>query len=162
MAHPDGILGVLQTMVGILKSDDATPKVIRLTDDGFVIVAAEDETDLSDLNVTLGNIDGRLVDLLALHELATTAGVSTGPTVGNTTTAILPANTDRGYASFVNDSDEDIYLGLGVAAVMNRGKRLNANGGSFEINLTDLFKGAVNAICSSGGKIITVDEIERA
>jgi len=34
----------------------------------------------------------------------------------------------------VNDSDVVIYLGVGAAAVLNQGIRLNANGGAYEIN----------------------------
>ena len=59
---------------------------------------------------------------------------------------------------FVNDSDETIYLNLSGTAVMNEGIRLNANGGSYEINLNNLYTGAVTGICSSGTKNLTVVE----
>ncbi len=101
-----------------------------------------------------------LADLHALFTLAVAANASTGPTVGSSTTAILVANASRTHAIVVNDSDEVIYLGLGVAAVLNRGIRLNAAGGWYEITLTNLFKGAINAICTSGSKVATVTELE--
>lgn len=78
--------------------------------------------------------------------------------VGAVSTAVLAANATRIFAQFVNDSDEEIYLDLSATAVMNEGIRLNRAGGSFEINLTNLYTGAVRAICASGGKNLTVTE----
>lgn len=84
----------------------------------------------------------------------------TAVTVGALTTAVLAANADRVYALFVNDADEAIYLKLGAAAAMNTGIRLNANGGSYEMSAAvgNLYGGAVNAICASGGKVLLVLE----
>lgn len=78
--------------------------------------------------------------------------------INSTSTSILSTNATRFFASFVNDSNETIYLSLGASAVMNQGIRLNADGGSFEINETNLYIGPVSAICSSGGKRLTVLE----
>jgi len=79
-------------------------------------------------------------------------------TVGAVTTVILAANSRRVNAVFVNDSNEVIYLARGNAAVLNEGIRLNASGGSYEINDDNLYLGAVNGICASGQKNITVSE----
>lgn len=79
-----------------------------------------------------------------------------GVTVGSSTTQIAPVNANRLYLAIVNDSDEDIYLALGNSAVLNEGIRINANGGSFEMNGTNLFTGIVNGICSSGSKNVTL------
>uniref|UniRef100_A0A6M3XW87 Uncharacterized protein n=1 Tax=viral metagenome TaxID=1070528 RepID=A0A6M3XW87_9ZZZZ len=78
--------------------------------------------------------------------------------VGVASTAVLAANANRVFAEFVNDSDNVIYLALGAAAVMNRGIRLNANGGSFEIGLTNLYTGAVKAISGVAAQNLTVSE----
>ena len=83
---------------------------------------------------------------------------STGPTIGATTTLALAANTSRLYASFVNDSTEDIYLAFGADAVMNTGVLLKAGGGSYEITAVNRFTGAVNAICATGSKKLCVTE----
>lgn len=83
-------------------------------------------------------------------------GATTFVTVGNTTTAIAAANASRKYLAIVNDSDEAMYLGIGAAAVMNKGIRLNANGGTFEINLNNRNTSAINGICASGGKNATL------
>lgn len=83
-----------------------------------------------------------------------------GVTVGSTTTVALAANPHREYAAFTNDSDEVIYLALGHDAVLNKGIRLNVNGGSLEMSRAqgNLYQGAINAICTSGGKNLCVLE----
>lgn len=75
--------------------------------------------------------------------------------VGSTSTSVLSANSKRKFAVFVNDSDETIYLSLSATAVINKGIRLNAHGGAYEINLNNLYTGAVSAICTSGSKNLT-------
>ena len=91
---------------------------------------------------------------------AYSSAVHTAPTIAALTTAALVANASRTYALFINDADEAMYLGLGTAAVMNKGIRLNANGGSYEMSaaLGNLYAGAVNAICASGGKLLLCTE----
>ena len=84
------------------------------------------------------------------------SATNTKVSVGAATTVVLASNADRQYAAFVNDSDEVIYLSFGAAAVMNQGIRLNAAGGSHEITVTNRFTGAVNGICTSGTKNLTI------
>lgn len=83
---------------------------------------------------------------------------STKVAVGATSTAVLSQNTDRKYLGLVNDSDEEIYLSLSGTAVINEGIRLNASGGAFELISTDMYIGAITAICASGSKNLTVTE----
>lgn len=82
-------------------------------------------------------------------------------TVGATTTVVLAENGARTYLLLVNDSDTVIYLGIGAAAVLNKGPRLNANGGAFEM-IRDVGGNfspqAVNAIASAAGKNLTIQE----
>lgn len=85
--------------------------------------------------------------------------VNSNVSVGSSTTLVLAANGTRRIANFVNDSDEDIYLALGEDAELNKGIRLNAGGGNYEINATNMWRGAVNAICASGSKNLSVSEI---
>ena len=68
--------------------------------------------------------------------------------VGVASGTVLAANTERTYALFVNDSDTVIYLGLDVAAALNQGIRVNANGGSYEMSpkLGSLFTGSTQAV----------------
>ena len=81
------------------------------------------------------------------------------PNATNVTTAsgeVMAANSARRYAIFTNDSDQVIYLSLGGTAVINKGIRLNANGGSYEIKGENLFVGSVKAIhAGSGNKVLT-------
>jgi len=83
---------------------------------------------------------------------------NTAVTVGNTTTAILAAEPSRMHVVIVNDSDEAVYLAFGADAVLNSGVRLNASGGSYEMNPDNLYAGAINGICTSGQKVVTVVE----
>ena len=80
-------------------------------------------------------------------------------TVEANTTEILAESDTRMYASIVNDSDNVVYLAVGADAVMNKGIRLNANGGSFEMNRFNLCDQAVNGITLSPGNV-TVQEAE--
>jgi hypothetical protein len=87
------------------------------------------------------------------------SGISGSAAVGAVSTKVLSINTARKYMVFTNDSDEAIYLSLGAAAVMNKGICLNAAGGSYEMQMSDLqFTGEIYAICASGGKNLTYIE----
>ena len=80
--------------------------------------------------------------------------------VGVASALVLPANKNRTAATFVNDSDTKIYLRLGQEAALNTGIVLNANGGAFELNKTNLWKGEVHAICSLATKKLCIMEWE--
>lgn len=82
----------------------------------------------------------------------------TAVAVDTSTTEVLAANPRRHEAVFVNDSNKPIYLARGNDAVLNQGIRLNAAGGSYEINRDNLFLGAINAIAEGGAKNLTVSE----
>ncbi len=84
------------------------------------------------------------------------AETNTNVTVGTTSTSVLATSGDRDWVVITNDSDETIYLALGSAAVLNKGIRLNANGGSLEISFDCPFIGQINAICASGSKNLCV------
>ncbi len=89
-----------------------------------------------------------------------TTPAHTAPTAGVATGVILAANANRLYALFVNDSDTTVYLGLGAAAALNTGIRLNALGGNYEMSkkLGNLYTGAVNGISGVAGKVVCVTE----
>jgi len=87
---------------------------------------------------------------------ASTATTDSFVTVGIGSTVVLAANASRKVALIVNDSDETIYLSYGGTATLNSGIRLNASGGAIR---EELYTGAINAISTSGSKILTVTEI---
>lgn len=66
--------------------------------------------------------------------------------VGDVSTLVLEANPSRVTLELINDSKSIMYLGLGHDAVMNKGIRLNANGGSYGMDDLNLFLGAIYAI----------------
>lgn len=86
--------------------------------------------------------------------------VHTTIAVGVATTAVLAANANRRYAIFVNDSPNVIYLGLGVAAALNAGIRINGNGDYYEMSpeFGNLYTGAINAICSVAAQNLLATE----
>lgn len=87
-----------------------------------------------------------------------TFGVASSTVIGSTTTAAIPANLNRKYLAVCNDSNEVMYLSFGSSAIMNKGIRLNANGGVLEWIGPGLFTAALNAICASGTKTLTYQE----
>lgn len=78
--------------------------------------------------------------------------------VQNASTLVSAINPDRQYMYLQNDSDTVIYLGLDVAAEANKGIRLAANGGTYEMSpaQANLSKCAVYAISASSGKNLLV------
>jgi len=71
---------------------------------------------------------------------------------------ISATNWLRQYCLIVNDGDADIYLGLDMPAEANKGIRLNANGGCYEINLSNPFKGQIYAIGDASGPRLLLTE----
>jgi len=112
-------------------------------------------------NITLAKKWHRAMDVNVLSE-ALTFTRNAGITVGATSTSVLVANTSRKTATFSNDSDEIIYLSLSPDARTAEGIRLapagTAGTHSYEINVTNLYNGAVSAICASGGKNLCITE----
>jgi len=84
---------------------------------------------------------------------------------GSATTAnqlVAPWNPVRNYIAIVNDSDEVIYVSLGIPAAVHKGIRLNAAGGVFEkdAKLEKMFYGDIYVIHDgAGNKAFTGTEI---
>ena len=82
-------------------------------------------------------------------------------TVNTTSKIVLPPNRNRSSALLINDSDTVIYLMKGKVAVAHRGIRLNASGGSYEINSTNLYKGEIaSKVAVGSGKVLLINEDE--
>lgn len=98
----------------------------------------------------------------------------TGEAVNSATTTqtalpvmILDYNQARESAVIINDSDTVIYLHLGYfenasnassSVKINQGIRLNASGGSYEINKSNLYKNQVWATSTASSKNIIYSE----
>lgn len=103
------------------------------------------------------------------HKTEAPLGASNAPTILKTatntnvsvltsSTTILANRTSRSHAVIINDGTNIVYLALGATAVANKGIRLNANGGAYEINDQNLFIGAINGIAVGGTSNVTVVE----
>ena len=121
----------------------------------------------ADKRIRLVEEDGTFIDLLpalaaiiAAEASGTVTMAHTDPSIDAVTTTALAANANREYAMLINDSDETIYLKIGVDAGMNAGIRLNALGGSYEMSkkIGNLDVRVINAICASGTKELLVTE----
>ena len=77
-------------------------------------------------------------------------GVDLVKAITATEQLVLGSNPQRLYALLVNDGSNPIYLSKGIPAAANRGIRINASGGSYEINLTNPWHGEVHAVCGAG------------
>lgn len=134
--------------------------IIKCDTDNVVAVVTATDLDVRDLAYATDSVtshQGGTWTVTVSGSAATTA-TNTKVSVGSSSTSVLASNASRKFAIFINDSDETIYLNLSGTAVMNEGIRLNANGGSYEINLNNLYTGAITGICSSGTKNLTVVE----
>lgn len=75
------------------------------------------------------------------------------------TAEVLAANTQRGYLLIINVSDETIALGLGGnPAVLGKGVVLPPQGAFEMLNGKNLSADAVEAISTTGGKAISIQE----
>lgn len=79
--------------------------------------------------------------------------------MGAASAEILAENRSRKYALIVNASDVGVWISFGEAAVIGTGAYLAPAGGSYEIDETNLWTGAVNGIAASGsGKVVGIVE----
>ncbi len=82
-------------------------------------------------------------------------------TVDATSVLVAAANKHRTAFWLVNTSGVHMNVGLGWPAIVDKGIHLNASGGSFELNKTNLFKGDIHIIGASGaGNVFTALELE--
>lgn len=63
---------------------------------------------------------------------------------------LLPNNQDRLQATIVNIGTASVFLNFNTAAQSGLGITLVPQGGSYEVNLTNPFKGTISAICNNG------------
>lgn len=84
----------------------------------------------------------------------------TDVTVGIASVVALAANPNRKYALLINEGDVPMYLKFGSVAEMNKGIRIGANGGGYEISAAygNLDLRVINAISSEANKTLLVTE----
>ncbi|ALF51870.1 hypothetical protein ACX27_01835 [Nostoc piscinale CENA21] len=81
--------------------------------------------------------------------------------IANSASLVIEANVNRRYAVFINTSVVEITLSFTEAnkAAINKGIVLKP-GGSYEINSTNLYVGAVSAISKFAAKFSFVECVE--
>lgn len=92
--------------------------------------------------------------------------IATTPTIGNvtvgaTSTLVIAENKSAKHRIFINDSAIVVYLAIGEAAVMNKGIRLNASGGSYEMFIAEgsIYNTNVYGICASSANVCTFEGV---
>lgn len=81
--------------------------------------------------------------------------------VGATSTSLLGENVNRAYVLIVNNSDTDHYIALNNTATTSD-IPIKANGGSYELDMLNLYTGEISCINGVGAKNIFVLEMSYA
>lgn len=92
-----------------------------------------------------------------VDKVALTPASPTAATVGTSSAQALASNSSRKGLILVNTSNNVIYLGFGAAAVVGSGVVLTSYG-SFTMQPTTMFTGAVNAIASAVSSNLAIQE----
>lgn len=73
---------------------------------------------------------------------------------------ILPANPKRQQVTLVNRSlTEEVFINYGSSSQMNRGITLMRGGGSYEINMSNLYRGAISAVSSGNASLTGIEAV---
>lgn len=82
-------------------------------------------------------------------------------TVGTSSSTVISNNPSRKGLTIINLSQNVVSLGLGSnAAVLNSGDTLTQYGSTYNAEEYDYFTGAVQAIASAGGSVISYQEFQ--
>jgi len=84
--------------------------------------------------------------------------VSLALTLGVVQKQVLGKNPQRVYALVVNNSAEEIFLGLGIPAVLDQGIPLLISGSNYEISLVNPWHGSISAISRAGTPTLLITE----
>ncbi|WP_019501646.1 hypothetical protein [Pseudanabaena sp. PCC 6802] len=73
---------------------------------------------------------------------------------------ILPANPNRQQVTLTNKSDlEDVYISYSADLVVGKGICLKRGGGSYEINLSNLYRGNIYAIAANLAQLSGIEAV---
>ncbi len=84
--------------------------------------------------------------------------VSLVKALSTTQQEVVGTNPGRRYCLIVNPSAEEVFLGMGIPAIVDRGIPLLSAGSSYEINSTNLWLGSVYAVSKAGTPDILIQE----
>ncbi|MGJ3253693.1 MAG: hypothetical protein ACFE0J_21540 [Elainellaceae cyanobacterium] len=89
-----------------------------------------------------------------------TVSTNFGASVTTQSQVILPANSQRKMAIFVNTSPtHDIYLSYGAVAVTGQGIPILRNGGTHEINHSNLWQGVISAVATGNATVSGMEAV---
>ena len=135
---------------------------VKVSPSGALTMEAEQATHdnlNANVNLQVGDSDvstGNPVPVSS--KVALTASSPTFDTVGVASAEAVASNGSRTGLVLINTSANTISLGLGAAAVMNRGITLNASGGTWVMDEYTFTTSAVNAIASAGSSNLAIQE----
>ena len=124
--------------------------------------AGSTPTDLGAVSTGLLATDAGILTLIAAQAPSLVAGAPTYATVGAASAEAVAAGATRRRLILINDSDSVIYLGIGAAAVVGSGIRLNAAGGSYTMGPGDNVTAAIYAISGGAAKNLCVQAFTTA
>ena len=78
--------------------------------------------------------------------------------VTTTSATAIAANAARMSLVIVNNGASDVTIRRAATAVAGQGIVLKANGGSYEINSTNLYKGVISCITATGTSTLAIEE----
>lgn len=84
-------------------------------------------------------------------------GYPTQVSVGTTSLLLIPANPLRKYAHVSNNSGESIFIQFQSSAALNQGIKIGP-GGFYTLEVTNLYRGDINAIGLMAGQMIDIVE----
>lgn len=115
---------------------------VQITNVGYGLLAATDE-------ITIWGAVKEELSVLPDRVKEVTHTQSHRWEVTETSRILLPSNSARLQATFTNTGDYTVYLNFNTDAQIGRGISLMPRGGSYEINLTNPFKGSISAVVDS-------------
>lgn len=116
---------------------------VQIVNVGYGILIANDE-------VTIWGAVKEELSTLPQDEKTVTHTQSHAWDITEESRVLLASNTDRLLATFVNTGNSKAYLNFNTDAIRERGITLMPQGGSYEINITNPFKGSISAITATG------------
>lgn len=125
---------------------------VQIENVGYGLLIANDE-------VTIWGSVKEELSVLPQNEKIVTHTQSHAWNITEDSSVLLASNTDRLLATFVNIGGSNAYLNFNTDAISGRGITLMPGGGSYEINITNPFKGSISAITAQG-ETTTVTGIE--
>lgn len=77
------------------------------------------------------------------------------------TTVAVATSTTRAWLLIVNDGANTVYCSKAATATASEGIRLNASGGSYEINAENQYQGTISCVTSGGTVTSTLTVSEK-